>query len=131
MAKIPELFERGLAVRREVLGAAHVDAALERATELTDDFQTFLTETAWGSVWSRPGLDRKTRSMLAIGMLAVLGHSEELGLHIRSTRRTGVSADEVKEILLQAAVYAGVPAANAAFRKAEAALQQLAGEEKP
>lgn len=125
MAKTSDAFERGLAVRKEVLGHAHVDAALRNATELDEEFQAFLTETAWGRVWSRPGLDRKTRSMLAIAMLAALGHHEELKLHIRATRNTGVTRDEVKEILLQAAIYAGVPAANSAFQDARSAYRQL------
>ena len=125
MAKTSDAFERGLAVRKEVLGHAHVDAALRNATGLDEEFQAFLTETAWGKVWSRPGLDRKTRSMLAIAMLAALGHHEELKLHIRATRNTGVTRDEVKEILLQAAIYAGVPAANSAFQDARSAYRQL------
>jgi 4-carboxymuconolactone decarboxylase len=129
MAKTPDAFERGLGVRKEVLGRAHVEAALRNATELDQEFQTFLTETAWGKVWSRPGLDRKTRSMLAIALLAVLGHHEELKLHVRATRNTGVSRDEVKEVLLQTAVYAGVPAANSAFKDAREAYRQLEEEE--
>jgi 4-carboxymuconolactone decarboxylase len=130
MAKIRELFDRGLAVRKEVLGKAHVEAALQGASSFTEDFQTFLTECAWGSVWARPGLDRKTRSMLTIAMLAALGQHEELRLHIRATPRTGVSREEVKEILLQVAVYAGVPAANSAFQQAKAAFQQMEKEAK-
>lgn len=129
MAKTPDAFERGLAVRKEVLGRAHVEAALRNATELDEEFQVFLTETAWGKVWSRPGLDRKTRSMLAIALLAALGHHEELKLHIRATRNTGVSRDEVKEVLLQTAVYAGVPAANSAFKDARDVYRQLEEEE--
>jgi 4-carboxymuconolactone decarboxylase len=130
MAKPSELFERGVAVRKEVLGAAHVDASLRNATPFTADFQTFLTETAWGSIWSRPGLDRKTRSMLTIALLAALGRHDELKLHIRATRNTGVSQEEVKEILLQTAIYAGIPAANSAFHAAQLAYQQLGDEEK-
>src|SRR5262244_3575965 len=130
MAKTPALFERGLAVRKEGLGAGYVESKLQGAGAFGEDFQTFLTETAWGSVWARPGLDRKTRSMLAIAMLAALGHHEELKLHLRSTPRTGVSREEVKEILIQAAVYAGVPAANSAFQHAQAAWRQMDGEER-
>ena len=115
MTVIPELFARGTAVRTEVLGQAHVERAREAATAFTEDFQTHITQHAWGAVWTRPGLDRKTRSMLTIALLAALGHHEELKLHVRATRHTGVSPDEVKEILLQVAVYAGVPAANTAF----------------
>ena len=128
MAKRTGLFDRGLEVRKQVLGAKYVDAALQGATPLDDDFQAFVTESAWGSVWARPGLDRKTRSMVTIAMLAALGQEEELKLHIRATARTGVSRDEVKEILLQVAVYAGVPAANSAFRCARAAFAQLDAE---
>ena len=129
MAKTTDAFERGLGVRKEVLGRAHVEAALRNATDLDQEFQAFLTETAWGKVWSRPGLDRKTRSMLAIALLAALGHHEELKLHVRATRNTGVSRDEVKEVLLQTAVYAGVPAANSAFKDAREAYRQLDEEE--
>ncbi len=130
MAELSDLFNRGIAVRKEVLGAAHVDASLRNANPFAADFQTFITEMAWGSVWSRPGLDRKTRSMLTIALLAALGRHEELKLHIRATRNTGVSQDEVKEILLQTAIYAGIPAANSAFHEAELAYQQLGNEEK-
>ena len=125
MTKIPELFDRGLAVRTEVLGPAHVEGALKRATPFNEDFQTLVTQYAWGGVWTRPGLDRKTRSMLTIAMLAALGHHEELKLHVRATRNTGVSQEEVKEILLQVAVYAGVPAANSAFAHARRAYEEM------
>jgi 4-carboxymuconolactone decarboxylase len=130
MPKTTELFDRGLKVRKDVLGPEYVDAALQRATPFTGDFQTFITECAWGSVWGRPGLDRKTRHMLTIAVLAALGHSEELKLHLKSTPRTGVSREEVKEILLQVAVYAGVPAANSAFHHAENVWRQLDKEER-
>ena len=125
MTKIPELFDRGLAVRTEVLGRAHVEGALKRATPFNEDFQTLVTQYAWGGIWTRPGLDRKTRSMLTIAMLAALGHHEELKLHVRATRNTGVSQDEVKEILLQVAAYAGVPAANSAFAHARQAYEEM------
>ncbi|MGQ0663169.1 MAG: 4-carboxymuconolactone decarboxylase [Pseudomonadota bacterium] len=125
MTLIPDLFERGIAVRTEVLGRAHVERARKSATPFNEDFQTFITQFAWGAVWSRAGLDRKTRSMLTIAMLAVLGHHEELKHHIRGARNTGVSQDEVKEILLQTAIYAGVPAANAAFRNAREVYDQM------
>lgn len=130
MSKTTELFDRGLKVRKEVLGAEYVDEALERASPFTGDFQTFVTECAWGSVWARSGLDRRTRSMLTIAMLAALGQREELKLHLRATARTGVSRDEVREILLQVAVYAGVPAANSAFHDAESAWRQMEKEAK-
>jgi len=126
MAKRSESFERGLPIRKQVLGEAYVDASLRNATAFNEDFQTFVTETAWGSVWSRAGLPRKTRSMLTIAMLAVLGQHEELKLHVRAAvRNTGVTQDELKEVLLQVAVYAGVPAANSAFQHARAALQEV------
>lgn len=126
--KVPELFDRGLEVRRQVLGRDHVERAMREATPFTEDLQTLITQYAWGDVWSRPGLDRKTRSLLTIALLAALGHEEELKLHIRATRNTGVSRDEVKEALLHTAVYAGVPAANAAFRHARKAFDEM-GEE--
>jgi 4-carboxymuconolactone decarboxylase len=108
-------YQDGMRVRREVLGDAHVDRAEARTTGLDADFQRFITETAWGGVWARDGLDRRQRSLLTIGLLAGLGHHKELAMHLRATRNTGVTQDEVKEVLLQVAVYAGVPAANAAF----------------
>jgi 4-carboxymuconolactone decarboxylase len=125
MTKIPELFDRGIAVRKEVLGRAYVEGALKSATPFNEDFQTLVTQCAWGGIWSRPGLDRKTRSMLTIAMLAALGQHQELKLHIRATRNTGVSQEEVKEILLQVAIYAGVPAANSAFEDARQAYEEM------
>ena len=125
MTKVPELFNRGIAVRKQVLGNAHVEGALKRATPFDQDFQTLITQYAWGGIWSRPGLDHKTRSMLTIAMLAALGQHEELKLHIRATRNTGVSQEEVKEVLLQVAVYAGIPAANSAFHQAWVAYEEL------
>jgi len=102
-------------MRRAVLGDAHVDRAEANTTQLDADFQRFITETAWGSVWSRPGLDRKTRHLLTIAVLAALGKEHELALHIGASPNTGVTADELKEALLQVAVYAGIPAANTAM----------------
>jgi 4-carboxymuconolactone decarboxylase len=102
-------------VRREVLGDEHVERALARATPLDTDFQRFITEVAWGSIWARPGLDRRTRSLVTIAILAALGRDEELALHLRATRNTGAPPDEIAEALLHVAVYAGVPAANTAF----------------
>jgi 4-carboxymuconolactone decarboxylase len=126
MAKRSELFEHGLPVRKEVLGEAYVDSALRNATSFNEDFQTLVTEIAWGALWTRPGLPRKTRSMLTIAMLAALGHHEELKLHVRAAlQNTGVTQDELKEILLQVAVYAGVPAANSAFQHARSAVDAL------
>ena len=111
-------FEQGMATRRSVLGNAHVDAANARKTPFDDDFQTFITEGAWGSVWSRPGLSKRERSMITIALLAALGHDEEVAMHVRATGNTGCSPDDIKEALLHVAVYAGVPAANRAFKVA-------------
>ncbi|SMH34552.1 4-carboxymuconolactone decarboxylase [Azospirillum agricola] len=124
-----DLYERGLVVRRAVLGDAHVDRSLARATPFDADFQEYITKQAWGSVWTRPGLDIRTRSMLTIGMLAALGKDGELKLHIRATRNTGVTRDEVKEILLQTAVYAGVPTANHAIALARAVYDEMDAED--
>lgn len=108
-------FERGMRVRREVLGDAHVDRAEASKNAFDADFQRFITEMAWGSVWARPYLDRKTRHLLTIAILAALGKENELAMHIRATENTGVTPDEVREVLLQVAIYAGIPAANSAF----------------
>jgi 4-carboxymuconolactone decarboxylase len=111
-------YEEGMEVRRRVLGDEHVDRATTAATDLDADFQRWITETAWGGVWARPGLDLKTRSLITIAILGALNH-EELELHIRAARNTGVTPDELTEALLHVAVYAGVPAANRAFRVAK------------
>jgi 4-carboxymuconolactone decarboxylase len=113
-----ERYERGMVVRRDVLGDAHVEAALARRTALTHDFQDLLTRYAWGEIWDRPGLPRHTRSLLTIAMLAALNRPEELRMHLRAARNNGVTPDEIKELLLQTAVYCGLPAANAAFHLA-------------
>lgn len=131
MSERDERLEEGLAVRRAVLGDAHVDRAQAAATDFSGPFDAFITRTAWGEVWARPGLDRKTRSMLTIAMTAALGRTEELELHVRATRNTGVTRDEVREILLQVAVYAGVPVANSAYRCAAAVYAALDREEAP
>lgn len=110
--------------RRAVLGDAHVDRAEARKTDFDADFQRFITEGAWGSLWSRPGLTRRERSLLTIVLLAALGHDEELALHVRATRNTGASPADIKEALLHVAVYAGVPAANRAFAVAAKVLQE-------
>jgi 4-carboxymuconolactone decarboxylase/3-oxoadipate enol-lactonase/4-carboxymuconolactone decarboxylase len=110
-----EPFERGMEVRREVLGDAHVDAAMAGASELTADFQELITRYAWGEVWARPGLDRRTRSCITLTALVAGGHDHELALHLRAARRNGLTWDEIKEVLLQAGIYCGVPAANSAF----------------
>jgi len=114
--------QSGMQTRREVLGDEHVDRANAATTELTADFQDFITRTAWGDVWQRPGLDRRTRSCLTVALLAALGHQEELALHIKAALRVGVTPAEITEVLLHTAVYAGVPAANTAFRVAQSAL---------
>jgi 4-carboxymuconolactone decarboxylase len=109
-------YDQGLAVRREVLGDSYVEQAAARTTDLTRDFQTLVTEFAWGTIWARPGLDRRSRSMITLTALVARGRDEELALHIRAALRNGLSQDEIKEVLLQTAVYCGVPDANAAFR---------------
>jgi 4-carboxymuconolactone decarboxylase len=120
-----ERYERGMVVRRAVLGEEHVERAQAGTTEFTRDFQELITRYAWGEIWTRPGLDRKTRSLLTIAILASLGRAEELRLHVRATRNTGATRDEVREALLQVAVYAGVPAANSAFTHAAAVYREL------
>ena len=110
-----EAYERGMAVRREVLGDEHVDRATERATEHTRDFQDFITRYAWAEIWSRPGLDRRTRSCITLTALVANGHFDELAMHVRAARRNGLSPEEIAEVLLQTAVYCGVAAANSAF----------------
>jgi 4-carboxymuconolactone decarboxylase len=116
--------EAGMKVRREVLGDEHVDRATENATELTAPFQEFITRYAWGSVWAREGLDRRTRSAITLAVLTALGRERELALHIRAAGRNGLSPEEIGEVLLHTAVYAGVPAANAAFSVAQRELEQ-------
>jgi 4-carboxymuconolactone decarboxylase len=111
-------YDEGLAVRREVLGDSYVEQAAAKTTDFTRDFQRIVTEFAWGTIWTRPGLDRRSRSMITITALIARGHHEELALHIRAGLRNGLSREEIKEVLLQAAVYCGVPDANAAFRVA-------------
>ena len=110
-----ERYERGLEVRRAVLGDAHVEAALAGSTPLANEFQDLLTRYAWGEIWDRPGLPRHTRSLLTIAMLVALNRPDELRLHLRAARNNGVTPDEIREVLLHAAVYCGLPAANAAF----------------
>ena len=115
-------FEIGMNVRREVLGSEHVERAQAHQTALDADFQRFITEVAWGSVWARPDLDRRTRSLVTIAVLAALGRTDELALHLRASRNTGVEQREIAEVLLHVAVYAGIPAANTAFAVAKSAL---------
>lgn len=122
---VSELRAGGMAVRREVLGDAHVDQATASATDFTQDFQDFITQYAWGSIWTRPGLDRRSRSMITLTALVAGGHHEELAMHLRAARINGLTVDEIKELLLQTAIYCGVPDANTAFRIA----QQVLGED--
>jgi 4-carboxymuconolactone decarboxylase len=117
-----EIHDRGMEVRRAVLGDEHVDRAVARTTEFTADFQDLITRYAWGEIWSRPGLDRRTRSCITLTALVAGGHENELAMHVRAALRNGLTPDEVKEVLLQAAVYCGVPAANSAFRIAQEVL---------
>jgi 4-carboxymuconolactone decarboxylase len=124
-----DVHDEGLAVRREVLGDAHVDRSLAAGTEFSGPWQDFITGTAWGQVWTRPGLDRRTRSMLTVALLAALGHEAELALHVRAAVRNGVSAAELREVLIHTSVYAGVPAANSAFGAAQRALAELGDED--
>jgi 4-carboxymuconolactone decarboxylase len=123
-------FEKGMAVRKSVLGVEHVARAEANKTEFDADFQRIITEGAWGTVWTRPGIDKKTRHMLTIAMLAALGKQDELAMHIRATRNTGVTPEEVREVFLQVLVYAGAPAANSAFGIAKRIYKELEGEDK-
>ncbi len=117
-------YGRGMAVRREVLGDSYVEQAAARTTDFTRDFQTLVTEFAWGTIWTRPGLDRRSRSMITLTALIARGRDEELALHIRAALRNGLSREEIKEVLLQTAVYCGLPDANAAFRIAQGVFEQ-------
>jgi 4-carboxymuconolactone decarboxylase len=114
--------EQGMQIRRAVLGDAHVDRAAANTTDFDRDFQEYITRSAWGEIWARPGLPRPTRHLVTIAMLAVLDRQEELAMHLKATRNTGVSLEEVKEVLMHVAVYAGVPAANAAIKTAKSVL---------
>lgn len=115
-------YEAGMRVRREVLGDAHVDRSIEHTTDLTRDFQDLITRYAWGDIWSRPGLDRRTRSCMVLTALIALGRDNELALHLRAAIRNGLTREEISEVLIQSAVYCGVPAANAAFAVAQRVL---------
>lgn len=120
-----ERHELGLRIRREILGDEHVDRAIAGTDHLDEAFQSYLTGAAWADVWGREGLDRPTRSLVTIALLAALGHERELAMHLRAAARTGASREQIVEVLLHVAVYAGIPAANTAF----AALKQLAAED--
>ena len=117
-------YDAGMAVRREVLGDGHVDRADAATTEFTREFQQLITTYAWGTIWTRPGLDRRSRSLITLTALVALGHHEELALHVRAARTNGLTIDEIKELLLQTAIYCGVPAANTAFRIAQQVLAE-------
>lgn len=116
--------EYGMKIRREVLGDEHVDAAVSRTSELDAPFQDYITGAAWAEVWGRPGLERATRSLVTIALLAALGHAHELEMHLRAARRTGATPEQITEVLLHVGLYAGVPAANTAF----AALKDVFGD---
>jgi 4-carboxymuconolactone decarboxylase len=117
-------YERGMEVRREVLGDEHVDSAAGRTTDFTADFQDLITRYAWGEIWTRPGLDRRTRSCMTLIALVALNRMDELGMHVRAARRNGLTKEEIKEVLLHSAIYCGVPAANAAFAVAQQVLDE-------
>ncbi|HYH31731.1 MAG TPA: 4-carboxymuconolactone decarboxylase [Pseudonocardia sp.] len=123
-----ERYETGLAIRKEVLGEAHVERSLAAVTEFSRPVQEYVTRACWGDVWSRPGLDRRTRSLLNLGMLTALGRNHELGVHVRGAITNGATEQEIQEALLQAAVYCGVPAALESFRVAERVLGEIAAE---
>jgi 4-carboxymuconolactone decarboxylase len=120
-----EHYEDGMRVRREVLGNAHVDRAVAGTTAFTAPFQDFITRYAWGDVWAREGLDRRTRSAITLAALTALQCHEELAMHVRAALRNGLTEDEISEVLLHTALYAGLPAANAAFKIAQSTLDEL------
>jgi 4-carboxymuconolactone decarboxylase len=119
-----EQHERGMKVRREVLGDEHVDGAIERTSPFTADYQDLIVRYAWGEIWTRPGLDRRMRSAITLTALVAMGHFEELRMHVRAALRNGLEEDEIKEVLLQSAIYCGVPAANRAFKVAQEVLEE-------
>jgi 3-oxoadipate enol-lactonase/4-carboxymuconolactone decarboxylase len=124
---VRQVRDAGMVVRREVLGDAHVDRATAGATDLTREFQQFITEYAWGGIWTRPGLDRRSRSLITLTALVARGHHEELAMHVRAARTNGVTVEEIKELIMQTAIYCGVPDANTAFRIAQQALADAEG----
>jgi 4-carboxymuconolactone decarboxylase len=117
-------YEQGLKVRREVLGDAHVDKSLQNKNAFNEDFQELITRYAWGEIWSRPGLPRKTRSMITLAMMVALNRADEFRLHLRAALNNGLTHEEIKEVLLQTAIYCGVPAANTAFHIAKEILEE-------
>jgi 4-carboxymuconolactone decarboxylase len=122
-------YDHGMKVRREVLGDEHVDRAIGSTTEFTADFQDFITRYAWGEIWARPGLDRRTRSCITLTALVALGRLDELGLHVRAAIRNGLTPEEIGEVFLHSAVYCGVPAANSAYAVARRVLSECEKEE--
>ena len=120
-----ERYENGLAVRRAVLGNAHVDRSLAKRTDFTEEFQALITRYAWGEIWTRPGLPRHSRSLLTVGLMVALNRPDEFRLHVRAAFNNGVTRDEIREVLLHCAIYAGVPAANSAFHMVEDVFAQM------
>jgi 4-carboxymuconolactone decarboxylase len=120
-----DLFDRGLATRREVLGAEYVDAAIANADDFSRDLQQLVTQYAWGDIWNRPGLDRKSRSLINLAMLTALNRPHELRLHLRGALNNGVTKDEIREVLLQTAIYCGVPASMDSFRQAREVFKEM------
>jgi 4-carboxymuconolactone decarboxylase len=125
---VSDQHERGMEVRRQVLGDEYVDGAVERTTEFTQAFQDLVTRYAWVEIWTSPGLDRRMRSAITLTALIALGHFDELAMHVRAARRNGLCDDEIKEVLLQSAIYCGVPAANRAFAVASEVLEEDPGQ---
>jgi 4-carboxymuconolactone decarboxylase len=120
-----ERYENGLSVRRSVLGNAHVDRSLAKRNDFTEEFQALITRYAWGEIWTRPGLPRHTRSLLTVGLMVALNRPDEFRLHVRAAFSNGVTRDDIREVLLHCAIYAGVPAANSAFHMAEEVFVQM------
>ena len=123
-------YDAGMTVRRAVLGDAHVDRSLARRTDFTTEYQDLITRYAWGEIWTRPGLERRARSMITLAMLVALNRSDEFKLHVRAAFNAGLTREEIKEVLLQTAIYCGVPAANSAFHMAEEVFAKMAEEAK-
>jgi 4-carboxymuconolactone decarboxylase len=124
-------YKQGMKIRRAVLGDEHVDRAVAATTDFNRDFQDFITRNAWGEIWTRPGLPRHTRSLLTLAMMVALNRGEEFGMHVKAALNNGVTRDQIKEVLLQSAIYCGVPAANSAFRLAADVFKEMDGKPKP
>ena len=123
-------YEQGMKVRRAVLGDEHVDRAMATSTDFNRDFQDFITRNAWGEIWTRPGLPRHTRSLLTLAMMVALNRGEEFRMHLKAASNNGVTRDQIKEVLLQSAIYCGVPAANSAFHIAADVFKEMDGKKK-